>query len=88
MGHLATFSLRNRALIALITVFVAVFGAFSAGALKMELIPNLQFPAVGVVVPYQGASPQAVEQEVSKPLEDALTGIDGLEELTSTSTSG
>ena len=51
MGHLATFSLRNRALIALITVFVAVFGAFSAGALKMELIPNLQFPAVGVVVP-------------------------------------
>ncbi len=88
MGHLATFSLRNRALIALVTVFVAIFGAMSAGALKMELIPNLQFPAVGVVVPYVGASPEAVEQEVSEPLEDALAGIDGLEELTSTSTSG
>lgn len=84
MGKLATFSLHNRALIALVTVFVAVFGTISAGALKMELIPNLQMPIVGVVAPYPGASPEAVEEQVVKPLEGALTGIDGLESINAT----
>ncbi|KHL16051.1 HAE1 family hydrophobic/amphiphilic exporter-1 [Mumia flava] len=88
MGRLASFSLRNRALVALATVFVALFGVMSAGALKQELIPNLQFPAVGVVVPYSGASPEAVEQEVSEPVESALSGVDGLEQIDSTSSSG
>ncbi|WP_447644729.1 efflux RND transporter permease subunit [Nocardioides zeae] len=58
MGRLASFSLRNRALVALTTLFVAVFGVISMGSLKQELIPNLQFPAVGVVLPYAGASPR------------------------------
>ena len=88
MGRLASFSLRNRALVALTTLFVAVFGVISMGSLKQELIPNLQFPAVGVVLPYAGASPEAVEQEVTIPVEAALSGVDGLEELDSTSSSG
>ncbi len=88
MGHLASFSLRNRALVALSTVMVAIFGVLSMGSLKQELIPNLQFPAVGVVLPYAGASPEAVEQEVTRPAEQALAGVDGLEQLDSTSSSG
>ncbi|MDF9716533.1 efflux RND transporter permease subunit [Nocardioides sp. ChNu-99] len=88
MGRLASFSLRNRALVALATVMVAFFGVVSAGSLKQELIPNLQFPAVGVVLPYAGASPEAVEQEATIPVEEALTGVDGLDELDSTSSSG
>ncbi|MDT9595371.1 efflux RND transporter permease subunit [Nocardioides zeae] len=88
MGRLASFSLRNRALVALTTVMVAIFGVISMGSLKQELIPNLQFPAVGVVVPYTGASPEAVEQEVTIPVEQALSGVDGLESVDSTSSSG
>ncbi len=88
MGNLAMFSLRNRALIALITVFVAVFGAISMTSLKQELFPNIEFPMVGVVVPYAGASPDAVEQQIAEPVEVALKGIDGIERLTSTSASG
>lgn len=88
MGHLASFSLRNRALVALATVMVAIFGVISMGSLKQELIPNLQFPAVGVVLPYSGASPEAVEQEVTVPVEEALSGVDGLDQLDSTSSSG
>ena len=51
MGNFASFSLRNRAFVALTTVIVAVFGIISLGSLKLELIPNLQFPVVGVVAP-------------------------------------
>ena len=88
MGNFAAFSLRNRAFVALSTVIVAVFGVISLGSLKLELIPDLQFPVVGVVAPYAGASPEAVEQEVTIPLEDALAGVDGLESMDSTSSSG
>ena len=41
MQRLAILSLKNRALIALITVFAAVFGVISMGSLKQELIPEL-----------------------------------------------
>ncbi|MBE7323771.1 efflux RND transporter permease subunit [Nocardioides sp. Y6] len=88
MGSLASFSLRNRAFVALSTVIVAIFGFISLGSLKLELIPNLQFPAVGVITPYAGASPESVEQEITVPVESGLTGIDGLESVTSTSSSG
>lgn len=88
MGTLASFSLRNRAFVALATVIVAIFGGLSLTSLKLELIPNLQFPVVAVVAPYAGASPEAVEQEVTIAIEDAVAGLDGLEEVTSTSSSG
>ncbi|WP_110239228.1 efflux RND transporter permease subunit [Nocardioides gilvus] len=88
MGNFASFSLRNRAFVALATVIVAVFGFISLGSLKLELIPNLQFPVVGVVTPYAGASPEAVEQEITIPVEMALGGLDGLESMNSTSSAG
>ena len=44
MFRLAQLSLGNRALIALITVFAAVFGVITMGSLKQELIPSLEFP--------------------------------------------
>ena len=56
MHKLATLSLANRALIALVTVFVAVFGVITMGSLKQELIPSLEFPRVTVVTSMPGAS--------------------------------
>ncbi len=88
MGHFATFSLRNRAFVGLATVIVAIFGGISLNSLRTELIPDLQFPAVGVVVPYAGASPEAVEQEITVPIEDSLAGVEGLESLNSVSSNG
>lgn len=88
MGSLASFSLRNRAFVALSTVIVAVFGLISLNSLKLELIPNLQFPMVGVISPYAGASPEAVERQITVPVESALAGVDGVDQITSTSSAG
>jgi len=49
MNRLAEFSLRNRALIALVTVVVAIFGGISMSLLKLELIPSITFPQLVVV---------------------------------------
>ena len=85
MSKLADLSLRNRALIALITIVSAVFGSLALTTLKQELIPSLELPALIVVAPYPGASPEVVENDVSTPIETAIQGVPGLESTTATS---
>ncbi|MFK0005839.1 efflux RND transporter permease subunit [Paenarthrobacter sp. NPDC090520] len=88
MFRLATLSLGNRALIALITVFAAVFGVITMGSLKQELIPSIEFPQITVVTSMPGASPEVVDKQLSRPLETALNSVEGLESTTSTSRNG
>ncbi|GAA1410496.1 hydrogenase expression protein [Glutamicibacter uratoxydans] len=88
MQRLATLSLKNRALIALISVFIAVFGVFSMTSLKQELIPSMEFPQISVMATQTGASPEVIDQQVAAPLETALQAVEGLESSTATSSSG
>ena len=85
MHLLSVFSLRNRALIALITIVVAIFGGYALTSLKQELIPDIQFPQVAIVSSYPGASPQVVNDSVSAPIEKAIQVIPGLKSTTATS---
>ena len=86
MSNLAVLSLRNRALIALVTIVVAVFGGLALVNLKQELIPSIEFPQVSIVSTYPGASPEVVSNDVSVPIESAIQGIAGLEDTSATST--
>lgn len=86
MSNLAILSLRNRALIALITVVSAVFGGLALTNLKQELIPSLELPALVVMSTYPGASPEVVENDVSTPVENAIQGVPGMESSSATST--
>nr|WP_242681036.1 efflux RND transporter permease subunit [Tessaracoccus sp. SD287] len=85
---MANLSLANRALIALITVFVMVFGVITSGQLKQELVPSITFPQAIVVASYPGAGPQVVEEKVTVPLEQAVLSLQGVESSESTSTAG
>lgn len=86
MSKLAVLSLKNRALIALITIVAAVFGGLALTNLKQELIPSLELPALVVMTTYPGASPEVVENDVSTPIEAAIQGVPDLESTTATST--
>ncbi len=85
MHRLAAFSMKNRALIALVTLVVAVFGVVSMTSLKQELIPSISFPVIAVISVYPGASPEVVNDDVSAPIESAIQGIAGLDSSTATS---
>jgi HAE1 family hydrophobic/amphiphilic exporter-1 len=78
--------MKNRALIALITIVAAVFGSLALTGLKQELIPSLQLPQLLVSTSYPGASPQVVNDDVSTPIETAIQGLAGLETTSTTST--
>ena len=85
MSNLAVLSLRNRALIALITIVAAIFGGIALTGLKQELIPSVTFPQLTIVSSYPGASPEVVDNDVSSPIEQAIQGVAGLESTTATS---
>ncbi|MET8992422.1 efflux RND transporter permease subunit [Nonomuraea wenchangensis] len=88
MTAFARLSLVNRTLVILIAVVLSAFGAFTIPQLKQQLLPSLSFPGAFVIAPYPGASPDIVEEQVAKPIEDSFQGLDGMEALTSTSREG
>lgn len=85
MHLFSVFSLRNRALIALVTIVVAVFGGIALANFKQELIPSLSLPSVYIVTSYPGASPDVVNNDVSTPIESAIQGLENLDSTTATS---
>ncbi|WP_368499856.1 efflux RND transporter permease subunit [Herbiconiux sp. A18JL235] len=85
MHFLAVVSMKNRALIALVTIVVAVFGSLALTSLKQELIPSIEFPQLAVLTTYPGASPEVVNDDVSTPIEAAIQGVEGIETTSATS---
>src|SRR5690625_4012498 len=81
-------SLKNRALIALITIVAAVFGTLSFSSLKQELIPSIEIPSLVVVTPHQSASAEVVATDVTDPIEKALQTVPGLRSTETTSSTG
>ncbi len=71
----------------LILVFVVV-GAVGYSSLGVDKFPKIDFPLITIVTPYPGASPLAVESDISKKIEEAVNTVSGLDMLTSTSTEG
>ncbi len=72
----------------MVMVAILVFGIFSFQRLAIEQMPDVDFPVVAVVVAYPGAAPEAVEADIIKPIEDAVSTISGLDTTQSIAQSG
>ncbi|MDR0944911.1 MAG: efflux RND transporter permease subunit, partial [Bifidobacteriaceae bacterium] len=88
MFRLTRLSLRNRAVIALITLGIILGGVIALGSLRTELIPSFDYPAAGVIATSQGAAPSIVQTELTEPIEAAVRGVDGIKTVTSTVSNG
>ncbi|MFI9380296.1 efflux RND transporter permease subunit [Kutzneria sp. NPDC052558] len=88
MTFLTRLSLANRGLVALVALIALGFGAWAIPSLQRQLLPSLSFPAAVVVSQYPGASPEIVQDQVTKPIEDALRSVPGQTQMTSTSSQG
>ncbi len=85
MHYLAVLSMRNRALIALVTIVAAIFGGVALTSLKQELAPSISFPQLVVLSSYPGASPEVVNNDVSTPVEAAIQGVPDLDSTSAVS---
>jgi HAE1 family hydrophobic/amphiphilic exporter-1 len=79
----------KRPMITIVTmVALVVFGLFALARLDTDEFPDVQQPVVLTGIPYPGASPQGVEREVLKPVEDAIKGISGVDQIYGTAYDG
>ena len=72
------------------TVLVAVIAIIALGVVSYlnmtpDLLPNMDFPYVVIVTTYPGASPEKVEQEITKPMEQTMATLEHIKEISSTS---
>ena len=78
-------SLQNPVFATMVMLALVVLGIFSFQRLKVDQFPNIDFPVVVISTEYPGASPEIVESEVSKKIEEGVNSIAGISALTSRS---
>lgn len=78
---LTEIAIKRPSLIIVIFTILIGGGLISYNQLSYELLPDFSPPILTVTTPYPGASPATVESQVSKPLEDAFSGLEGISEV-------
>lgn len=81
-------AIKRPSLIVVIFSILGVLGLFSYLQLNYELLPKISPPVITISTIYPGASPAEVENNVAKPIEDAISGIDKIDAIRSTSFEG
>src|SRR6218665_3571278 len=81
-------SIQNPVFATMVMVALCVLGLFSYAKLGVEQNPDISFPGAAIDVRYPGASPEAIEREIAKPLEEALNTIAGVDRIQSRSFEG
>jgi len=77
-------SINNPVFATMVMAALLVFGLFSYQRLSVESLPDVDFPVVVVVVAYPGASPEAVESEILKPIENSVNTLSGIDQIMGT----
>jgi len=82
---LPQFAVRRPNTVMMIFLAISLFGAISLSKLGIDMMPEIEPPAISVLVPYPGASASDVESDVTKYLEDQLSTVNNLDDLISLS---
>ncbi|WP_100402434.1 efflux RND transporter permease subunit [Bacillus sp. FJAT-42315] len=83
MNFLTRFSLKNAFAVFIISFLFILGGLYSFTKLKMDLLPNIEFPQLSVEVVYPGASPQDLNEQVTSKLEEQFKGLEGVKKVQS-----
>ncbi|MBW7888942.1 MAG: efflux RND transporter permease subunit [Bacteroidetes bacterium] len=81
-------SIKRPTLVVVVFTVIAVLGLFSFSLLNYELLPKIDVPVITITTIYPGASPYEVENNVTKIIENAVSGIDKIDAVRSTSFEG
>jgi HAE1 family hydrophobic/amphiphilic exporter-1 len=85
---LAQISVNRPVTTLMIFISMVVLGLVSMSMLGLDLMPDLEIPAVSVMTIYEGAGPEEVETLITEPMEDTLSTISGVDEVISISKEG
>ena len=82
---LSKFSVKKPMTVFVCVVIIIVLGVVSFLKMTPDLLPNMDFPYAMIMTTYGGQTPETVESTVTKPLEQSISTIDGVKDITSNS---
>jgi hydrophobic/amphiphilic exporter-1 (mainly G- bacteria), HAE1 family len=85
---LVDLSIRRPVAITMGFLALAVFGVVSFSRLQLDLLPDVSFPTLTIRAEYPGVSPQEIETLLSRPIEEAVSIVQGIQQVTSRSRAG
>jgi HAE1 family hydrophobic/amphiphilic exporter-1 len=69
----------------MVFIALALVGTIASRLLPLEKFPDIQFPGIFINIPYEGSTPEEVERLITRPVEEALATLSGVERMQSTS---
>ncbi len=81
-------ALRRPVTTVVVFVALALVGTIAARLLPLEKFPDIEFPGIFIQVPYPGSTPEEVESLITRPVEEALATLSGVEQMFSSSSEG
>lgn len=85
---LSNVSIKRPIFAAVLMLALVTLGMFSFKRLSIDMYPDVEIPVISIVTQYRGASPETVEREVTKHIEDAVNPIAGVKHVISSSREG
>jgi HAE1 family hydrophobic/amphiphilic exporter-1 len=75
MQRIIRWCLKNNSVVILATLLLIGSGAYATTQLNQELLPDISFPIINISPPVVGAGPDLVDEQVTQPVEDAISGV-------------
>lgn len=85
---LSDISVRRPLVAVVISALLTVFGLVAFSKLTVREMPDVQTPSVSITTTYEGAAPEVMESQITKPIEDQLSGISGIKNINSVTRKG
>ena len=86
--NLPEFCVKRPIFISMVSCIVMILGGVALSYLPIDLMPDITYPSVTIVTAYEDASPEEVEELISKKIESSLSAVSGVKEIFSTSGEG
>ena len=86
--NIARFAVHRPVFTVMATLIVLILGGISLMRLPVDLMPDITYPTLSVSTSYSDASPEEIEKLVTRPIEEAMSAVPGVEEVSSSSSEG
>lgn len=86
--RLSSFAVHRPIFTIMVVLIVIILGVISLSRLPIDLMPDITLPTLSIGTTYENAAPEETEELVTRPIEEAVSAVPGVEEVSSISSEG
>jgi HAE1 family hydrophobic/amphiphilic exporter-1 len=86
--NISEFSIKRPVFTIMLTLVILVLGFIALSRLPIDLMPDITYPTLNISTSYPNTAPEEMEQMITRPIEEAMSSVPGVEEVFSTSSQG